>query len=589
MGLKSLVCGFACISTAGIAALVAPSAAHAGGLEYTGQGTQSLARGGAVTARAADPMTLAHNPAGLAELRGNQMLLDLNFAYMDACVDPNGYYGWGVYLGGNPAILPDPRTGVPEGIPLGAIDETGPMPVPAALDYYTDPYDTVCLDQSQGPIPQLAFTMRLSDRVGIGFGLIFPSVQPTGAWGARGTGVIRGDTGALRPASTRYQLLVANNLGVFPNVGIGYRFAKWLRLGVAAEYGFIAVDTTAMAPATGSTAPNNDLIAHIEAFDYFVPAVTGSVHFVPTDALDVVFAARWQDSIDAKGIAEFTSGVFDPTKQRNTSTVPVNSVQQNMPWKLRGGVRYASRRVARPTSAETEYDADGRQVLHDPLADENWDLELDVEYQANSRNQEQFVDFVDGSRIFFKPGGDAMVPNDITIQKRWKDQWSVRMGGTFNVIPGVLGISAGAHYETRGIDPDYMQVDFWPLERVGLHTGITLRVAKTVDINLSYAHIFQETIVVAPPDHVSRDVIYAEYESNGNIVNAIDQRVGVQIGRGEEGYQILPVESQGRPDGVARLPQNTNTTSNGQPPYITNSGRYRSNFDVVAVGVNFHF
>jgi long-chain fatty acid transport protein len=74
--------------------------AHAGGLEYTGQGAQSLARGGAVAARADDPMVLAHNPAGLAELRGSQFLLNINLALFDACVDPAGYYGWGAYLGG---------------------------------------------------------------------------------------------------------------------------------------------------------------------------------------------------------------------------------------------------------------------------------------------------------------------------------------------------------------------------------------------------------------------------------------------------------------------------------------------------------
>src|SRR5262245_54762828 len=76
-------------------------AARAGGLEYTGgQGTQSLARGGAVVARADDPMVLARNPAGLAELRGTQFLLNANLAFLDACYTPAGYYGWGVYNGG---------------------------------------------------------------------------------------------------------------------------------------------------------------------------------------------------------------------------------------------------------------------------------------------------------------------------------------------------------------------------------------------------------------------------------------------------------------------------------------------------------
>lgn len=543
-----------------------------------------------MAARASDPMALAHNPAGLAELRGNQMLLDLNIATMSACVDPAGYYGWGAYRGGTPSRLPDPqRGGTPLDIPLGALDGSGQVPAEATA-YYTDPYDTVCLNQNIGPVPQLAFSLRLSDRLGVGFGLIFPSVQPAGSWGNAQTGIIVGDDGDLRPAATRYQMLVANNLGLFPNLGVGYRITNWLRAGVAIEYGYVAVDTTVMAAATGGTTPNNDLRVHVEGSDFFVPAVTSSIHIVPVDAIDFVVAFRWQDTIDAHGRADFTSGLFDASKRRNTSTVNIPSIQQNMPWKLRAGLRYANRRVPRPTTAAADLDASGDKILHDPMHDERWDVELDVEYQFNARNKEQFIDFVDGARIDFRPEGSAMVPNDITIQKRWQNQWSVRLGTTVNVVPGVFAISAGAHYETRGVDPAYMQVDFWPLSRVGLHTGITYRVSNAVDMNLSYAHIFQETLIVAAPPHIAGAESYPEYDETG-VVKGNDKFVGAITSRSDpNGGQVLLEEpSQGRPDGVAALQQNTNVTSPGEPPYITNAGRYRSSFDIVAVGVNVHF
>ncbi len=574
-----------------IAGMAFPHSVFAGGIEYTGQGSNSLARGGAVTARSSDPMTLAHNPAGLAELSGNQMLLDLNFARLNACVDPIGYYGWGAYLGGAPSRLPIPgQPGQYQSIPLTVLDRTTtpPTAVPEAQAYYTDPYDTVCLNQGVAPIPQLAFSTRITDRLGLGFGLIFPPASPSGAWGENGTGVIRGDTGEYRPAATRYQLLVANNLGVFPNVGLGYRIADFLRLGLAVEYGFIAVDTTTMAPATGNTSPNADLITHVEAFDYFVPAATASVHIVPTDAIDLVFVFRWQDKIDAKGLAEFTSGVFDPTKEISTSRVDVLSIQQNMPWKLRGGIRYASRRVPRSHTGAAEHDADGYRVIHDPLQDERWDVELDVEYQLNSRNQSQYVDSPDAKFISFKPIGSAAVPNNITIQKRWQNQVSVRLGGTANVIPGVLGISAGAHYENRGIDPSYMQIDFWPLTRLGLHTGVTFRLSRTVDVNFSYAHIFQETLTVAPPPHMDRAAIYQDYLATG-VVRANDRTVGVPTDRMGGGLQVLDPQPVSNADGVAALQQNTTITSVSQPPYIINAGRYRSSFDILAIGANFHF
>src|SRR6188508_858327 len=95
-----------------VALVLAASASRvqAGGLEYTGQGAQGLARGGAVTARAEDPMVLAYNPAGLAELRGSQFMINLNLPLFHACVDSFGYYGWGAYLGGRPTDLYDYKT-----------------------------------------------------------------------------------------------------------------------------------------------------------------------------------------------------------------------------------------------------------------------------------------------------------------------------------------------------------------------------------------------------------------------------------------------------------------------------------------------
>ena len=58
----------------------------------------------------------------------------------------------------------------------------------------------------------------MSERLGIGFGFIFPAVQPGGAWGDRDTGVIRNAEGELRPAATRYMGISSSSLGAFPNL-----------------------------------------------------------------------------------------------------------------------------------------------------------------------------------------------------------------------------------------------------------------------------------------------------------------------------------------------------------------------------------
>jgi long-subunit fatty acid transport protein len=583
------------------ALLSAVERAAAGGLEYAGQGAQSLGRGGAVTARADDPMVLAHNPAGLVELRGSQFLLNLNVAFLDACVDPAGYYGWGTYLGGNESRLVDPETGQATDIPLTKVDRTTMPPTTLAQGYYVDPYDTVCLDQNITPIPQLAWTRRISEDFGIGFGFIFPSVQPSGRWGGA-NGIIQGKNGELRPAPTRYMMLSSNNLGLFPNLGAAYKFADAFRLGLALEWGMIGVNNFTMAAAVGGTSPANDIVAHVKAQDWFIPAFTVSAHVVPLDAIDAVVAFRFQDDIDATGDVDLTTGLFDPTLRKGgTGGIPITSLVQHMPWKLRVGLRYADRFAPRPVgTGRWEADASTPHVVHDPLQDERWDIEADVEYQFNSRNDAQVVNYGSGKLVEFqaadptRPPATTEFPNaDVPytiIEKNWKDQISARLGGTLTLLPGVAGVSAGAHYETRGIDPDYMQIDFWPVERLGLHAGVILRVAKSIDFVVSYAHIFQETIVVAPPAHKARDVIDDERAMTADKIPVnVDKTVGALQDRAGNGQMVLEEVSQGKADGVARLDQNTSRNAGDQPPYIVNAGRYRSNFDIISAGVNVHF
>jgi long-subunit fatty acid transport protein len=576
--------------------------ASAGGLEYAGQGARALGRGGAMAARADDPMVLAHNPAGLAELRGTQLLFDLNLALMDACVDPSGYYGYGAYGGGQPSQLPDPDSGEPAPLPLGPDTSVPGMTqpaAPAAKAYYYDPYDTVCLDQQITPIPQLAWTTRVTEDLGIGFGLIFPAVTPGGRWGSP-YGVIRNEQGELRPAATRYMLLNSSNLGIFPTLGVGYRVFDALRIGLAVEWGVFAINNYTMAAAGGGTSPHNDVLAHTKAQDWFVPAATASVHVVPVDSIDVVLAFRYQDAIDATGTQDLTTGVFDPRFEAyETKGIEITSLRIDLPWKLRAGVRYADRLIPRPSGTGShEADFTSGDVIHDPLQDERFDIELDVEYQINSRFDKQVIEYAEGGRLNFRAKGSdqtmsivfpaPQLPSTV-IEKNWKDQLSVRMGGTYNVLPGMLGLSAGAHYETRGVDPSYAQIDFFPFQRVGLHAGVIVRVMSSLDLVFSYAHIFQEELVVELPEHREHHQIDDLY-AMGDRTPYVSKRVDAPLDRGGvNGTMVIEEPSQGPSDGVAKVNQILARTGADQPPWIVNAGRYRSSIDVLAVGINVHF
>lgn len=555
--------------------------ARAGGLEYAGGGTTSLGRGGASAARADSPMVLLHNPAGLAELRGSQLMLNLDTALMDACVTPIGYYGWGAYGAHATAELTDPKTGESTTIELATAGNE------AAAAYFADPYDKVCLDQQLTPIPQMAFTARLTERLGIGIGLLFPAVTPQGTWGSS-NGVIRGDTGELRPAATRYSLLQSSNLGIFPTVGLGYRLSDAIRVGVAFEWGMFAVNSSQASPTESGTSPAYDMIARVAAEDFFVPAMNASIHLVPFDALDIVLGARVQDDLDAEGRIEVNSGEFDPNLAKYTTRgIKTSSVTQSFPWKFWAGVRFADRLRARPTGTGQDEGngGPGGEPVHDALGDERWDVELDLVYEMNSRVEAQDVDLLADQVIKFKrKDGTFTTPTPfpgldtppIYLAKKWKDQISLRAGGSYNVIPGVFAISAGAHYENRGVEPSLMRLDFWPVQRIGAHAGLRFRIAGSIDLSISYAHIFQETITVGAPPHSDDGAL------------GVDKAAGLDPSIFEK---APPLEEQpvGAVDGIAAATQTTAKETVLKRAVIVNAGKYESSIDVISAGVQMHF
>jgi hypothetical protein len=528
-----------------------------------------------------------YNPAGLVELRGSQLMFNANLAWMDACVDPIGYYGWGAYGGGKASRLTDPTTGNTQTLNLGRAAQIGP----AETQYYQGAYDRVCLDQGTTPVPELAFTTRIGERFGIGVGMIFPSVTPQGTWGSS-NGVIRG-AGGLRPAATRYMEIRSGTIGLFPTLGLAYRIADWLRIGAAFRWGVINVDNTTMAAVQVGTTPANDLLAHVKGTDWFIPELTGSVHVVPVDSIDVVLGFHYQADLNAPGTIDITTGEYDATAKPLLQTNRVTNVNQKFPYSAWAALRYASRLAPRPHGSGHDDVAHGGRV-QDAFEDERWDVELDLQYEMNARHRDLTITYIPNQQVRFESLAgsttmqafpDVTMPNT-NIQKRWRDQMSIRAGGSYNILPGLFGVSAGVHYENRGVDPSYMQVDYWPLQRVGLHAGLKVRVARTIDVVLSYAHIFQETLTVSAPAHENFDKIGMDYLQT-HTVTKIDKRVGVPSST----MPLTPLEEP-RPaasEGEARLTQNFAKALPGTPPVIINSGTYRSSIDIVSAGLNVHF
>lgn len=526
-------------SAAVVAFAVVPATALAGGFEFPGAGARPMGRGGAMIARADSPLTLLYDPAGLAELGTSQVELDASLGFLSSCMHR---YGNGVSHYAN--YTDQSRFGT-------VTEADGP-----ALSYLAEPFPEVCNDGPPGPGAELIGTLKIGDRLGIGFGLLTPLAVGHLVYGD-GEGAT--ENGA-RPSPVRYQLIEEQIILAYPTIGAGYRVTDWLRLGLSFGWGigvFKFINDTVANP---GESPEQDILSKLTASDFFIPQINVSAHFVPIDSLDLVLGFRWTDDVRASGDTDLTFGHFG-TGTGPDSTIPTTTPFKNVrleapqPWQLYLGARFASRITPRPRDARAIERLSRR--VEDSMSNERWDVELDVVYEMNSRVDEFAVSFPEMRPDLANPewvGGTMMtssiiIPPQLTIPHRWKDQLSLRLGGDYNVIPGLLAARLGASFETRGVTPEYMGIDFLPMMRVGIHAGVTVRVGRT-DISLSYAHFFHESITVAPGSN---------YDDCSN-----------RTAGGAAGRQVA-------------------ATGPGIMGCVVNAGTYSASMNAIALSGNYHF
>ena len=492
-----------------IAVTFAPSLAHAGGFEFAGPGTRALGRAGAFMARADDPNALRYNPAALAFLPGYQLSLGSHLTFADQCIDRAGTYDLGAGA--------DERYRVTtNGSGLDSVFDD-----PAAPGaYLANDMPRVCRDPIPGPSPQIIFSMRLLPELGIAFGVLTPSASGAVSLG-NGDGTVTVD-GQTLPLPTRYNLVNQTQLLVYPSIGLGFSPFRELSIGATFMWGISTIDViTHTSSGSGPEDPALDAQTHIEMADWFVPGFVLSAHVVPIDELDIVAMARISDGIDAEGSMTVTTGVFG-TGMTNSYGPYENRLEggrlhAGQPWEFGLGVRYAERRRPRYRDQDQAGRVTGR--VEDRMQNEVWDIELDLVYTLNS----QVTDFVvrppTGATVDIceerpncnGPDGipgtddddptlrDVGLPESIPIVKGWQDQLSIRVGGDWNVMPGVLALRLGSHFETSGTNGVYQGPDTIPGMRLGLHAGATLRIDR-FEISLAYAHIFQFDTTITADD-----------------------------------------------------------------------------------------
>ncbi len=464
--------------------LVSTRASATNVLEFPDNGSEQMGRGGAWIARASDPLATYFNPAGLAG-QETAITLQANVSLSHRCMTR----------------------------------------VKAANDTTNDPlidpnvnlaYPKVCADISPFPNPQLGFTWRLSDRVGIGF---LPLFGPSAVGKANWPEFIDGRS-PNQAAPQRYLLIDANLLLLTPTIGAGFEPIDGLRLGASFQWGIagkVHFSNASMANnADGLLPKDNDVRAQIDAKQLFIPGFTLGGIWSASDNIDLAGWYKWSAPVDAKGDVTTYFPYFTPAVANgNTSGVKVGDTSQPncgisgsketpcaagdignvkvpIPMEAKIGVRYHQPRAG----------ATLRKHHRDPLSQDLFDIELNLTWANNSvfeNVQLRFPGNADGQGIIPVNGTPGTLPPTADVPHKYKDVMGVRLGGDYNVIGDKLAIRAGAFFETRAQDPQYQNIDIAGAERYGVALGGTYRIRmgaekkSAIELHAGYGHIFFAT------------------------------------------------------------------------------------------------
>jgi hypothetical protein len=557
------------------ALLVLPRLAEAAGLQLLPGGNQSVARGGAVAARAEDPMVIANDPAGLAFLSGSQFLLDAIVPIQHMCVDPYGYYGWGAYGGpgssefGDQLALDNPRNPT-----VGATYATTPLP-------------RVCNSAKPAGIPEIAWTTKIGKRFGLGIALVAVPVVVPGLQFGGADGTVETPYGS-RPTPTRYSLVKQEVPFAFgPSIGAGYRLLKQLSVGMTFQVLSLKARAIAVQNIAAGTQPTSDSLATLETQDYFIPSLTFSVHAKPIRPLDLVVVFHYTDDFRGAGEVSYETGTFHrgaasgqvPYKN---DPISVSDVRVGMPWELTTGARYAGL-----LSKRNETGAG----LGDPMDTELWDVELDLGYSLNglARNS---VNVGHDATLGTQNVGESVKHTTsegvgaFEVNPHRTTAYTARLGGSFSILPRELAVHAGGFFESRSVDPAYADIDSFAFQRVGLGLGGVIRLGN-FDIRLAYSHIFSETLDVVPPRQQK-----VENATPGDPRSGFDKRVGGTFGPDgtrQGGVVLEDPTAPAKGDAVAAKTQQSAVSTQARPERVVNAGKYTASFDIISVGAVYHF
>ncbi len=421
-------------------ALAAPPA-RASGLFDSQRGVRPMGRGGAFVAGADDLGALVYNPAGIAEA-GSQLLVDASIMQFSTSFSRVA-----------PLRTVDPNTG-------------------EVLGTFEQRFATVKNGAPLLPLPTLAGSYRIDDRWTIAAGVFAPYTSllnyPESVEGG--------------PAPQRYSLLtLEGSLLSIAGAYVAFRPAPWVQLGAGLTALVGTLQTTTY---TNNCVPDRFLCAP-ESPDYDAKArVRGNI-FSPSGALGATFIPHPKVRL---GLSVYLPHWVSASGTL-TSQIPSASVFQNasiegekislgfrIPWVARAGVEV---RPAPNTRVEATFGYEAWS-MHDRI-------------QVDSK------DVVIRDIALFPPEYRV---TDLTIPRKYRDAFTVGVGGEQAFRLGTLGLDAraGVFFARSAVPPAYLSVFSPDYDALHFSGGAGLHVSPRLRLDVGASFALPTTIDVSPSE-----------------------------------------------------------------------------------------
>ncbi len=418
----------------------------AGGMTVGDLGTQAEGRAGAFAAKSDDLTAIEYNPAGLTLIGGTQFYLSNRFGYAIERFTRA------------PTRDADPEISTrDDGVRSGQL---------------------VTFDRVENGHPWQLLNPVIA--AGSNFGLESWAFA-LGAYAPPGISVqeFPDDNGpnVMRKAGQKFMMIDRDVKILYYSLSVAWKYQDIFGVGGSLQW----VDAASIKMSLMIDGNTYGVVNPVYSSSHMKSTITGADHFGVSGLLGVWYRplpflqfglsgrAPTQIDADCDLKVEMTAPGFDVEPVITRNGRPANDVDLafTLPATGRFGARYIHLQGEKPL----------------------FDVELDFVFEAwsmtdkYSLNARDLLTVVEGTSI-------NVVVDKVDIPKKWKNTYSVRLGGDFNVLPERLILRAGGMYESPATRPEYASIDFFSNHRVGAALGASVKFYG-VDISLSYNFVYE--------------------------------------------------------------------------------------------------